>query len=113
MKAEVSNGALDILSGVVAEVSGYCRQKALYEADCRVRQKLEEARRALYSADSVRCQLTTVELQRSKLRLQRLRLQSEKLPPEISGIYADLIEEAEVRIETLRESRRRSPSCLC
>lgn len=112
MKAEVANGVLDILGGVVAEVSGYCRQKALYEADCRVRQKLEEARRALYLADSAHCQLTTVELQRSKLRLQRLEQQSARLPSEFAGIYMDLIKEVEARIEVLRESRRRSP-CLC
>ena len=102
----------DTVIGGLKEVASYSRQKALYEADCRIRAKLAEARRALYSADSSRCLCSTVELQRSKLKLEFLKRQTDKLPPDLAVAYADLIDEVEARITVLRGDRRRA-SCVC
>ncbi len=90
----------------VAQVLDYVRQRALYEADCQVREQLDRAREALFRNDSSRCRLATTELAKCKFKLKRIRRMSESLPESLSKLFSQLIDALERRIDECRTMRR-------
>ena len=97
---ESFDGIVESVGGIVA----YARQKALYEADCRVREELERMRRIMYTCESVQCRKATVELARCKVKLKHLRGEVDKVPIALKVLFNPLVSDLESRIIAFRKA---------
>lgn len=109
----ISGGTLDGIVDAVGEILSYCRTKALYEADCRVREEMARAREALFQAKSRKCMVVTVELARSKARLSRLKRMVAEAPESVRSLLDGLVIDLEDHIAALREERASSGNRGC
>ena len=101
-----SEDLCSIITDAVAQILVYGKQKAIYEADCRVRAEMERARDALFDLESTKCRMATVELARCKLKLERLRKSMEGLPEGLLKLITPLTDRLAGRIETMRALRK-------
>ena len=90
----------------VAELVAYARQKALYEADCRVRDELERMRRVMYARDTMQCRMATIELARCKAKIERLRKEISNVPKSLKDLFEPLLAELELRVSAFRKVRQ-------
>ena len=104
----VSSGSLDGIVDAVGEILSYYRTKALYEADCHVREEMARAREALFQAKARKCMVVTVELARSKAKLSRLKSMVAEAPESLRSLLKGLVVDLEDHIATLREERASS-----
>lgn len=105
MKADsrlVAETAIDALGDVLS----YCRQKALYEADCRVREECRKMRAVLFECDSQKDRVAVVDLARCKRKLKHFRQEVGQTPDELRVMFVPLISELEDKVEQLRVLRR-------
>lgn len=107
LQKDVGTG-IDSLIQIVDSVVSYSRQKALYEADCRVREAAQRVREAVYAADSARCQVATVDLAILKFKLKILRGKIDKIPSSSRLYFDPLVAELENRIMGVRRKRLES-----
>ena len=70
--------AAETVTDAFADVLAYCRQKALYEADCHVREECRKMRAALFACDAQKDGNAVVELARCKRKLKNLRQEIDK-----------------------------------
>jgi hypothetical protein len=101
-----SSNSIAVALDAVTDLLSYCRQKALYDADCRLREKAAEIRSARYTAESDRCLCVTKELARCKIKLKLLKTEIEnETSQNIKELFLPLLKDLENRIINLRESR--------
>ena len=103
--SEVGHLSFDAGLTAVGELVSYCRQKAIYEADCRVREELAKARESMFRSATVKHQAVTVELARCKVKLCILQQQVATLPPALKCLFAPLLMDVENRISQVRKER--------
>lgn len=101
-----SDDLVEILENVVRVISDYSRQKALCEADCRVRDELERARLAVYRFDSAQSRMSTIELNRCKCKLELLQRDIQRFSDEVQSKYKLFINQLKSRIREMRARRR-------
>ena len=101
-----SEDLCSIVTDAVAQIVAYGRQKAIYEADCRVRAEMERARGALFDLESTKCRMATVELTLCKRKLERLQKSMEGLPEGLLKLITPLTDRLAGRIETMRSLRK-------
>lgn len=90
----------------IGEIVAYARQKALYEADCRVREELEHMRKAAFACQVERCRVATIDLARSKRKLVLLSKEVSRIPSALKVLIEPLVAELEARVEILRQLHR-------
>lgn len=103
IQVKVDSGlAAETVTDALADVLSYCRQKALYEADCRVREKCGKMRAALFAHDSSKDHCTVVELARCKRKLKHLCQEVGQTPDGLKALFAPVVSELESRVAQLR-----------
>ena len=105
-KSEIGHSAFDAGLTAVGQLVDYCRQKAIYEADCRVREELSKARESMFRAASMKHQGVTVELARCKAKLCILQHQVATLPSALKCLFEPLLMDMENRISQMRKERQ-------
>lgn len=101
-----SRRAAETAIDALGDILSYCRQKALYEADCRVREECRKMRAVLFACDSQKDRVAVVDLARCKRKLKHFRQEVEQTPDELKVMFAPLISELEDKVGQLRALRR-------
>lgn len=96
---------LDLALSCLSEVLAYSKQKALYEADCRVRESLEKLRSVVFGAKAAEEREVVVDLARCKLKLAHLERCVAKMPAPLQNLVSPLLHELKTHIEGLRRKR--------
>lgn len=100
-----SSSSLAAFLDAVGVLASYAREKALYEADCRLREKAAEIRAALFANESARCLSVTTELARCKMKLSLLKKEVMSDQQPARQLLLPLLEDLEARIAELRSRR--------
>ncbi len=99
--------AAETVAEAFADLLSYCRQKALYEADCRVREECCKMRAVLFEHDSSKDRCTVIELARCKKKLKRLCQEIEQTPDGLKVLFAPMVSELESKVAQLRLDHQR------
>ena len=105
-KSEIGHLSSDAVLTAVGQLVDYCRQKAIYEADCRVREELAKARESMFRAAALKHQSVTVELARCKTESCILQHKVATLPPALKCLFEPLLMDMENRISQMRKERQ-------
>ena len=105
--SQVSQQGMEALVDGVRALAQYARDKALYEADCRIQEELARLRSVIYRRDAGEMTGLTVELNRCKCKVALLQMEIESTPPSVREFLSPLASELETRIDELRAKRRR------
>lgn len=106
---ELTSSTLAAVLDSVEELVAYARDKALFEADCRMREKAAALRSAMFACESVRSITVTKELARCKVKLKLLKNEASRLPETMKQLTVPLLDELEERISGLRKLRLSPP----
>ena len=107
-----SSSSLAVILDAVGELASFARNKALYESDCRLREKAAEIRSALFAEESSRNLSDTKELAKCKMKLALLKECVMSASQSARQLLAPLVNELETRIEALRVARKHTAAVL-
>ena len=103
----VPTQSIEAIVDGVRMLAQYAREKALYEADCRIQAEMVRLRSALYQCDARAMTEVTAELHRSRCKLELLKREIASTPPNLREFLSPLVLLLEERVRGLRTRRQR------
>ncbi len=101
---------INVAIEAIGRLVDYAKQKAVFEADKKIREELEHYRSELFAADSSKSCAITTDLAVTKTKFRLLRQKVTRLPADVQAVFAPLLAELAERIDELR--KRRGAVCL-
>ena len=98
---------LAVIIDAVHELLAFSRDKAEYDADCRIKEMAKKVRNQLFLSESDRSIVTNKELARCKTKLHIITQEYEHLSDAHKFLFEPLIKELQTRIFESRRNRKR------